>query len=379
MSATLDPSQPENGHALAYWEPRRALTLDAARRHSAFIRLARRVLIGLSVLLVVLLIWYFVQTPKRIEQTDNPDEAVRMEHPIYKGRTQDSLPFKILADYAVRLIKTPDEVKLTKPVLEFYRNEKAEKSLVLAETGVYNSKAQVLELRADVDLKTDDGYACQTSHARVFVQEKRIEGDETIACSGSFGQTKGHAYEINDNYREFVFKKGMSARIIPKKADEAAGGSGNIAGPTPDINPRVSFGGDAPIDVNAVKAIYRGGKTQLHGQVDVRQNDGRILADEMDLLRKPLPSETDAAQKYGYIETIVARGHFKYETPKSSVTGDKGVYERDKNTITVTGNVRYTESGGNTAKGERMVYDLTKDRVFLGGGNGKVELKIGQD
>ena len=299
-----------------------------------------------------------------------------MENPVYKGRTADHLPFKILADYAVRLIKSPDEVKLTKPVLKFLRTEGAEESLVLAESGLYNSKSQILELRANVDLKTDDGYACQTSHARVFVREKRIEGDEEIACSGSFGQTSGHAFEINDDYREFVFKRGMTARIIPKKADMIANeGAGNMP---VSSNPRVSFGGDEPIDVKAVKAIYRGQKTTLSGQVDVRQKESQILADNMVLLRKALVGKDVNAPKYGYIETIVATGDFKYITPKTSVSGAKGVYERDKNIITVTGNVHYVEKGGNTATGERMVYDLTKDRVFLGGGDGKVVLKIGQ-
>jgi lipopolysaccharide export system protein LptC len=204
-------------HALAHWEPRHALSLDAARRHSSFIRNARLALMVFSGILLLILLWYFVSTPKPKPQEDNPDETVKMINPVYKGRTADNLPFRITADEAVRFLQNPDETKLVNPVLNFLRSGEVEESMVLALTGLYNSETQVLELRQDVNLKTDDGYDCKTSHARIFVKEKRIEGDEAISCTGRFGRVSGTAYEINDNYEEFVFKGGMTALIVPEK------------------------------------------------------------------------------------------------------------------------------------------------------------------
>lgn len=210
-----------NGHALAHWEPRHVLSLDAAKRHSAFIRKARLVLMGFSGILILVLLWYFISTPKPKPQEDNPDETVKMINPVYKGRTADNLPFRITADEAVRFIQKPDETKLVNPVLNFLRSGEVDESMVLALTGLYNSESQVLELHQDVHLKTDDGYDCQTSHARIFVKGKRIEGDTSIACTGRFGRVAGSSYEINDNYAEFVFKGGMTALILPEKADNA--------------------------------------------------------------------------------------------------------------------------------------------------------------
>ena len=206
-----------NGHALAIWEPRRALTLDAARRHSTFIRYARLALIGFSGLLALLLLWYFINVPKPPQQPDNPDESVKFINPIYKGRTTDGLPYRISADEAVRFIQTPDDTKLLHPVLNFLRARGTKESVVLALSGLYNADTQELELRQDVHLQTDDGYDCKTSHARIFVKGKRIEGDEAIDCTGNFGSAQGNAYEINDNYTEFVFKGGMTAVIIQEK------------------------------------------------------------------------------------------------------------------------------------------------------------------
>ncbi len=205
-----------NGHALAMWEPRRALTLDAARRHSTMVKFLRRVLLVLAGLLILLLAWFFISVPKTITPIDNPDETVKMINPVYKGRTSDGLPYKITANEAVRFIANPNETKLVNPVLSFLRSANAEQSQIIAAQGFYNSQEQILELHQSVELKTDDGNACETSHARFFIKSKRIEGDKPIKCTGNFGFASGNAFEIKDNYQEFIFKNGMSARIIPE-------------------------------------------------------------------------------------------------------------------------------------------------------------------
>ena len=372
---------PQDHHAMDFWEPRRALTLDAARRHSSFIRMARYVLIGFAALLALTLLWYFINTPKTNEQPTNPDETVKMVSPIYKGRTGDGLPYRIVANEAVRFVQNPDEVNLTSPILNFLRNEGAKESKILALSGLYNSKDQVLELRKEVSLKTDNGNECKTSHGRIFVKNKRVEGNEAITCTGEFGIASGNAYEINDNYSEFIFKDGMTARLNPKSADEALRGPSTPEGtaPTkPKAKPLVSFGNDEPINIIAKRAVYKGPKTVLTGKVDVKQGASIILADSMDLYRlKTTDPETEKIT-YGNVNRIFANGHFKYTTPDNSVTGDKGVYERDKNIITVTGNVKLKQRSGNTVTGNKLIYDLTTNRAKFSNQGGRVVIKTNQ-
>lgn len=215
-----------DGHALQYWEPRRALTLDAARRHSVVVRRARYFLLGFAFLLAAMLVWYFINAPKPMTPTGNAEETVKMINPVYKGRTSDSLPYRINADEAIRYFARPDEVSLVNPALNFLRVDGAAESVIVAVSGLYNNSTQVLELRRDVQLDTDNEYLCTTSHARVFIKEKRIEGDESIACSGDFGAVLGNAFEINDDYTEFVFKNGMSGLIKPDKTDDLFGNNG---------------------------------------------------------------------------------------------------------------------------------------------------------
>ena len=199
--------------ALGLWEPKRTLTLEAARKHSARVKIMRYILLTLCAGLGAYLIYEFATQSSTVIVVDNPTESVKMSFPRYSGRTDDGLPFYLTAESATRTLANRTEVALIKPVLEFVRETGSEPSLVVAETGTYDDVKKILNLRTAVDLNTDDGYNCKTTHARIFDKEKRIEGDEKIECDGNFGIVNGNAYEINDNYKVFVFKNGMDAII----------------------------------------------------------------------------------------------------------------------------------------------------------------------
>lgn len=199
--------------ALGLWEPKRTLTLEAARRHSKHVKILRQLLVGLSLCLGVYVIWSYSQRAAAPLPSIAPSESARMVDPRFSGRTGDGLPYKLTADYAVRLTHAASEVELEKPVLEFFRQAGAQTSIVLADAGTYDDVTQVLNLHKEVNLTTDDGNHCTTSHARIFTVEKRIEGDKPIRCHGNFGIITGQTYEILDNYTVFKFKNGMTAQL----------------------------------------------------------------------------------------------------------------------------------------------------------------------
>ena len=49
------------------------------------------------------------------------------------------------------------------------------------------------------------------------------------------------------------------------------------------------------------------------------------------------------------------------------MTGDRGVYERDKGIITVTGNVKVRQPGGNTATTDKLVYNVNTETIRFSG------------
>lgn len=347
--------------ALGLWEPKRTMTLDMARRHSVRIRFFRKVLIALAVALVGLVVWQFVSQPAGFDLDDNPEDSVRMISPRYSGRTSDNLPYYLTAGEAVREAGKANAVKLSGPVLDFYRAPGATVSKVISESGVYDDVDKVLELRGNVKLKTDDGYACETTQARIFARDKAIDGEEPIACVGGFGAVNGNAYDISDNYSVFTFKDGMSAVI---ERDEAlSAGNDNDGGSR--ASAQLGFAGDSPIDVSAVQAVYQSAITTLSGDVDVTQDGTKITAENMAIDRAKASGPDAGSLKLGEITKIDARGNFVYVTPDRTVRGDRGVYERAKEIITVTGNVSLKERGGTTVNGNKLVYNLrTKTAQF---------------
>jgi len=144
------------------------------------------------------------------------------------------------------------------------------------------------------------------------------------------------------------------------------------------------FGGDEPIKVLAEKATYKGSLTVLIGNVDVTQGTARIRSDKMDIYRAEAESDTTGSLKLGAVRRIDARGNFRYTTPDNIVTGNRGVYERDKGIITVTGNVKVKQPGGNTATTDKLVYNVKTETIRFSGTcqgddcSGRPTIRLGQ-
>lgn len=380
VDMSLNSDLPIRSHAasdaLGLWEPKRTLTLSAARKHTQRIIFLRRVLIGVSGALVALLIFYFATQSSEVVIEDDPDTSVRMINPRYSGRTSDNLPFYLTSDTATRKLESRTEVALIKPVLEFVRAEGAASSFVEADGGSYDDVNKILELRTDmtkpegerqnVVLETDDGYRCVTTHARIFAREKRIIGDEPISCTGNFGTVNGQAYEINDNYRTFVFKDGMDG-IINRDNDSAAGLRGTPEAGATKARPIFGFDGDGPINVTAAQATYVGGTTDLEGDVIVVQDGSTIYSDDMRILRDQASGGGAGTLRLGAVREIIGTGNFRYVSEDNDVRGDKGVYQRDKSLMTVTGAVTVVQPGGNTVSTDRLVYDTVSETIRFSG------------
>jgi hypothetical protein len=340
---------------LGLWEPKRTLTLEAALTHTKRIKVLRYILIGLSALLVAALLWQFLSGKGGSEPINDPTESVKMVEPRYSGRTGDGLPFYLIADTAVRRRADRDTVFLASPVLEFVRDAGVDASTVVSKEGTYNDMSKILELETDVNLETDDGNTCDTTHARIFNVEKRIEGDKPISCLGEFGTVTGNSYAIEDSYKTFVFKDGMTADLTRDEADTSDGSS-------------FAFGGDGPVKISAKTGIYQGDKTDLRENVRVIQEGAVVTSDQMDIFRVKEESGPDAPSvKLGAIRLIVATGNFRYVTDENDIRGRKGVYERDKNIMTVTGDVVVIQPDGRRIKSEKMTYNTQTGQVRFSG------------
>jgi len=116
----------------------------------------------------------------------------------------------------------------------------------------------------------------------------------------------------------------------------------------------------APIRGSADNVDYRQEVTVLSGQVDIRQDDVRILSDVMKIYSG---SESAGAEAFNDVRRIEAIGNFYYITPEQEVRGERGIYVSETDTFTVSGDVILLQGKDNIVTGERLIYNLSENNA----------------
>lgn len=209
------------------WEPRRALTLSAARRRTAFVRVLRFAFIaGIIALLALLAVQLFLGASSG---PAIPDEAVstdvRMVNPRITGRDENLTPYALTADVAIRRRDNSDGLtELERPRLDYdFLNTGANASEVLAQTGTFDPTNRILDLYSDVNLNTDNGYSFASQHARIYLREERVVGEMPVTGSGPVGTITAERYEIHEGGNRVIFEGNVHARIVQARTAPSEG------------------------------------------------------------------------------------------------------------------------------------------------------------
>ena len=209
------------------WEPRRALTLGAARRRTAFVRALRLIFItAIIVILALVAVQLFIGSsggptvPTEAVSTD-----VRMVNPRITGRDENLTPYALTADVAIRRRDNSSGLtELERPRLDYdFLNTGANASQVLAQTGTFDTEARILDLYSDVNLTTDNGYSFASEHARVFLREERVTGESPVSGAGPVGTITAERYEIHDGGDRVIFEGNVHARIVQDRTAPSDG------------------------------------------------------------------------------------------------------------------------------------------------------------
>ncbi len=205
------------------WEPRRATTLTAARRRTAFIRMLRFALIGLTGLIVALVAVQILMRSLGVEEQApvTVGEDARMINPRFTGRDENGTPYVVTADAAIRRRGSDARVtELEAPQLDYdliTAGEEAEG--VLARTGLFDADARTLDLNADVRFRTRSGYEFLAEHARIFLSEERVVGDSPVEGDGPLGTIRADGYEILDGGERVVFTGNVRTHILNEPSE----------------------------------------------------------------------------------------------------------------------------------------------------------------
>lgn len=196
------------------WSPAARLSLEQARRRSRFVKFLRTAFLSgafaSAAVLVGALIGSAFERTGQVERAVGSSEVVTMLNPRFSGRDSFGRSFVLTADTAQRQRANSDLVELTNPRLVDERNR-----VVTAPRGFYNQSTQTLELFEDVQAEEADGYVFNSTHARFYIAESRVEGIEPLRGTGPIGDVRSDRYEILEDGASIRLKGRVRTILYP--------------------------------------------------------------------------------------------------------------------------------------------------------------------
>lgn len=223
--------------AMSAWLPawggllRRVLAAGNENRHSRRVALLKRVLpaTGVAMLLLVAVwprlapLWERMRLAfPAIDLRDARE--LKMTHPRYAGIDREGRPFVITADSGRQLADRQDLMSLQHPHGDIKTHAGAD-IVLTAETGIYQTQSQLLDLFGDVTLLHQNGTRFVTKAARVDAAANTAEGTEPVTGRGPSGDVDAQGFRILDKGNTILFTGHATALL------KSARPTGNKAAP----------------------------------------------------------------------------------------------------------------------------------------------------
>jgi lipopolysaccharide export system protein LptC len=193
------------------WEPKRALTLRAARRRSRLISVLRRFFVaGAGAALAAVFVFMGLNAVEGgwTGATATQAEPLRMLNPRFIGRTEQGGPYQLSAEIAERAAGENQPIELIAPV---YRTEAG--TIMLAPRGLYDEEAQTIVFDGEVLFSDRNGNRFTTPHMVVDLEQGTLTGRGGVYGAGPLGVLQAESYELRDSDRALVLRGGVRGQI----------------------------------------------------------------------------------------------------------------------------------------------------------------------
>mgnify|MGYP006284468635 CR=1 FL=1 len=124
---------------------------------------------------------------------------------------------------------------------------------------------------------------------------------------------------------------------------------------------------EGPLDVSAddLQVFEAEGRAVYSGDVNAVRGGARLRADQVTVF-----FDDSEGGRFDAVNRLIAEGQVYYVTASEVAHGERGVYDVEADTITLTGDVVLTQ-GCNVSTGSRLVADLTTGVSRLDGDGGE--------
>ncbi len=194
-------------------------------------RLVRRLRIALPIFAVILIAAFIFNTQSNsVDQAFLEDfksitattEELRMANPRFAGVDNEGKPFEITASAALQDPNAKDVVELEQP-RAVQNADESEATVVTANSGLYRSEENILELTDAVTLEHDLGsstYVLRSPEAIVAIKDQIVTSTAGVGAEGPDGATlTADRMKAYRNDGRVVFEGNVSMRIYPSSSE----------------------------------------------------------------------------------------------------------------------------------------------------------------
>lgn len=194
-----------------------AVNLEArfavAARHSRLVRVLRVAVPAAVVLALGAVVSVSIFNPFRMLMPKLPLDMgnlvvsgtkITMESPHLSGYTPDRRPYEMWANTAVQDVTDPDHVELHKLRTKLLMQDGSTVFLDSL-TGLFDNKAQTLELHKDIFMQTTTGYEARLTQAHVDMAKNTVDSDEHVDVKLTNGTLSSDRLHITGGGEVIVF------------------------------------------------------------------------------------------------------------------------------------------------------------------------------
>jgi lipopolysaccharide export system protein LptC len=201
-----------------------------AARHSRMVRILRiavPAVVGLAMAGVVAISIFnpfralMKQLPVDMDNLVVSGSKITMEAPHMSGFTPDQRPYEVWAKTATQDLNDPDRVELKTLRAKVLQEDRSTVTLE-ARTGLFDTKAQLLDLRKDIFLQSSTGYEARLSQAMLDIGKGTVTSEEPVDVKLLNGTLTADRLRITEKGALVRFEGHVVMNLIMDSPDPAS-------------------------------------------------------------------------------------------------------------------------------------------------------------
>ena len=217
-----------------------------AARHSRMVRLLRIAVPAVVGIAMAGLVAISIFNPFRMLMKQLPIDMdnlvvsgtkITMESPHLSGFSVDQRPYELWAKTATQDLSDPDHVELKVLRAKVLQQDRSTVTLE-AQTGLFDTKAQVLDLHKDILLVSSTGYEARLSQALLDIAKGTVTSEEPVDVKLLNGTLTADRLRITEKGELVRFEGRVKMNLIMDSPDPAAAEPAPEPTPEPSLPPK---------------------------------------------------------------------------------------------------------------------------------------------